>query len=441
MSNFLAIATVTAALRKTLEAALGADVSGATVTTVRPERSGSSVSTKGAYLYLYQVTPNASLVNIDMPNYSSEGRLVQRPQVALDLHYLLTFYGDDIELEPQRLLGSAVRTLHSRPILIRQTIIDAINDPQYHSFLENSNLVDAIETVKFTPVSLSLDELYKLWSVFFQTPYELSVAYIATVVLIESDDVLPSTLPVREPEIFAVPVHQPIIEKVLSAEGDGKPIVAESTLIIRGKKLRGDTTKVKVNGTEVKLESISETEITIKLPTGLLSGVHGLQVVHEIQICKPQPPIIDDLQVVHEQMCPPQMPPKSVGSNLAAFVLHPTIPTIEGNNAIMVINLQETGVDLRSADLKIKIRPKVEKEQNVVLILNEISNVKPASYTFVGKPSEIDPETIEIRVSGVNAAEYFVRVQVDGAQSQLITDTDRQSQTFNQYIGPMVKIL
>ena len=37
MSNFLAIATVTATLSRLLQAAVGADVPGATVTTIRPD--------------------------------------------------------------------------------------------------------------------------------------------------------------------------------------------------------------------------------------------------------------------------------------------------------------------------------------------------------------------------------------------------------------------
>ena len=34
---------------------------------------------------------------------------------------------------------------------------------------------------------MNLEELSKLWSVFFQTPYALSIAYQASVVLIEPD--------------------------------------------------------------------------------------------------------------------------------------------------------------------------------------------------------------------------------------------------------------
>jgi hypothetical protein len=418
MSNFLAIATVTAALRRTLQAALDIDVPGAKVTTVRPDGSHSGVPATGANLYLYQVTPNAALRNFDMPNRSSDGRLVQRPQVALDLHYLLTFYGDDNELKPQRLLGSVVRTLHARPVLTRQMITKTIEDPAF-TFLHNSNLADAFETVKFTPAPLSLEELSKLWSVFFQTPYRLSVAYIGTVVLIESDDVPESALPVRGRNLYVVPFRQPVIEQVMSSEGADNPIVADSTLVIRGKKLRGDITQVRINGIEVTPApgDITEAQIIISLPAGLQTGVSGLQVVHQML------------------MGTPPVPHKGVESNLIAFVLHPAI-----TDKITISNLKGTGSALRSADLTIKINPTIGKEQRVVLLLNEISSGEAVSYTFVAESRMSDTDTIIIPVSGVKAADYLVRVQVDGAESPLITDTDENSPTYNQYTDPKVKI-
>lgn len=417
MSNFLAIATVTAALRRTLQAALDTDVPGAKVTTVRPDGSGSDVPQTSANLYLYQVTPNASLSNIDMPNRSSEGRLIQRPQVALDLHYLLTFYGDDKELKPQRLLGSVVRTLHDRPVLTRQMIKNTIADPTF-PFLHDSNLADALETVKFIPASLSLEELSKLWSVFFQTPYQLSVAYIGTVIFIESEEAPQSALPVRERNLYVVPFHQPVIEQILPAEGADKPIVADSTLVIMGKKLRGDITQVRINVIEVTPAQgdISEMQITIPLPAGLQAGVQGLQVVHQML------------------MGTPPVPHKGVESNLIAFVLHPAITNVT------ISNLKGTGSAPRSADLTIKLKPIIGKEQRVVLLLNEISNGEAASYTFVAESHTTDTDTITIPVSGVKAADYLVRVQVDGAESPLITDTDVSSPTYNQYTVPKVKI-
>ena len=59
MSNFLAIATVTATLSQVLQVAVGVDVPGAAMTTVRPDSTGSGLPTTGVNLYLYQVTPVA----------------------------------------------------------------------------------------------------------------------------------------------------------------------------------------------------------------------------------------------------------------------------------------------------------------------------------------------------------------------------------------------
>src|SRR5829696_2873375 len=130
MSNFLAVATVTAALSQMVLDAVKVDVAGADVTTLRPN---GAVSGTKVNIYLYQVMPNAALSNADLPARRVDGQLLQRPVAALDLNYLLTFFGADAQLEPQRLLGSVVRTLHSRPVLtrdrIKKTIATALFSP------------------------------------------------------------------------------------------------------------------------------------------------------------------------------------------------------------------------------------------------------------------------------------------------------------------------
>jgi Pvc16 N-terminal domain len=266
MSNFLAIATVTATLSQVLQTAVGVDVPGAAVSTVRPDSAGSGIPTTGVNLYLYQVAPCASLRNADLPTRSYNGQLVQRPQVALDLHYLLTFYGNEAQLEPQRLLGSVVRTLHARPVLTRQQIQKTLA-PEEGPFkdLAGSNLAEGAELVKFSPLPLSLEELSKLWSVFFQTTYTLSIAYQGSVVLIESDDTPQAALPVRARNLYVVPFRQPVIERVMSQSGADQPIVADSTLVILGRQLRGDVTRVRFGGVEVTPQEVTDTQLSLRL--------------------------------------------------------------------------------------------------------------------------------------------------------------------------------
>ena len=191
MSNALAIATVTRTLAQIVRTAVQSVVPGSDVLTSRPDAA--ATAEPRARLFLYRISPNAALRNNDLPTRAANGTLTSRPTAALDLHYLLSFYGNETELEPQRMLGAAVRDLHAQPVLLRQMIQDAISAAP---FLTNSNLTDAVEQIKFTPMALSLEELSKLWSVFFQAPYALSVAYMGTVILIESDENAPAALPV-----------------------------------------------------------------------------------------------------------------------------------------------------------------------------------------------------------------------------------------------------
>jgi len=196
VSNHLAIATVTAALGRIVHAAAeSSGVGSVGLDFGRPTLPGDGQTARKVQIYLYQISPNAALRNNDLPTRGPDGKFVERPQAALDLHYLLAFYGSQQTLEPERMLGAVARNLHARPLLSRQAIQDAISS---HPELNGSNLADAIERVRFTPAAISLDELSKLWSVFFQTPHALSVVYHANVVLIEAEESGPSALPVLQ---------------------------------------------------------------------------------------------------------------------------------------------------------------------------------------------------------------------------------------------------
>ncbi len=239
MSNFLAIATVTATLSRLLQHAVGTDVGGAQVTMLRPDGSGSGLPTTGVNVYLYQVIPNAAWRNEDLPTRRPGGDLVQRPRAALDLHYLLTFYGNEGTLETQRLLGSVVRTIHAQPMLTRPQIQYTITHAPFSAFLATSNLADDIELVKFTPLPLSLEELSKLWSVFFQIDYALSIAYQANMVLIESEDAPQSALPVREPKVYVLPFRHPVITAIAPQMIE---FSATAKINVLGSNLRADPT-------------------------------------------------------------------------------------------------------------------------------------------------------------------------------------------------------
>jgi hypothetical protein len=92
MSNYLDIATVTGTLQDVLQPIAQNILSSAVVTTARPDPAAFSHGGAGINIFLYQIMPNQAYLNADLPTRRSEGQLVQRPQAALVLHYLLSFY-------------------------------------------------------------------------------------------------------------------------------------------------------------------------------------------------------------------------------------------------------------------------------------------------------------------------------------------------------------
>jgi hypothetical protein len=396
MSNYLAVATVTAALQRELQSTIGLDVPGATATTVRPDAAGHGVPEVGVNIFLYEITPNAAVRNRDLPARSGNGQTaVQRPAVALDLHYLLSFYGDD-DLGAQRVLGSVVRHLHSQPLLTRKMIQDAV---QAHSFLATSNLADAVDFVRFSPLSLSLEELSKLWSVFFQTAYVLSAAYRASLVFIEEELTPVTALPVRERQVFVVPFQQPFIENV-----DPQIIASGAILTIRGQNLRGDETKLKFGDTLVTPASadITNAQIKVALPPALQPGVRTAQVIHDFKFGTTQD---------H----------RGFESNVAPFILQPKITTA------LPISIAHGGT------LTLDLAPPIGRKQSVALLLNSDAN----NYSIPSKKPLSDPATsidFEIPASAVTG-DYFARVRVDGAESALEVDSNTL-----EYTGPKVTI-
>ncbi len=309
MSNALAIATVTTALAQNVRSAVQGAVPGADVVTGRPETTPSAgTPQRRAHLFLYHVAPNGALSNTDLPTRGTEGRLAQRPRAALDLDYLLAFYGDEAQLEPQRMLGAVVRDLHARPALTRQAIADAVRS---QPFLATSNLAEAVEMVRFTPVPLTLEELSKLWSVFFQTPYVLTVTYRGTVILIDAEETAPVPLPVLhrgkdDRGVESVVGPFPILENVHVTDPESADLRPRppsyprawlgAQLVLAGSNLGGDEVRVRLTHPRLKSKLLEEglliapsertaTEIRLAIPddaaaqTDWAAGLYTVSVV------------------------------------------------------------------------------------------------------------------------------------------------------------------
>jgi hypothetical protein len=413
MSNALAIATVTTALAQIVRAAAQSVVNGADVVTGRPDPN----ATPGhrVHLFLYQVVPNGAMRNNDLPTRSSDGKLVQRPAVALDLHYLLAFYGSEIELETQRMLGAVVRDLNASPVLTRQMIGNAVASQQ---FLTGSNLADSVEHVKFTPLAVSLEEMSKLWSVFFQVPYALSVAYQGTVVLIESDEALQSALPVLSrgdkdkgvdtllgpsPSLdgayFGMPPDPILQPRPLSLPAAQLGL----SVIVSGRNLGGDSVLLRFRHSRRDLRNTQDQELVSEIPVALDD-----QSPTELKVILPQPgtgttqtdwaPGVYTVTAVKK----PAGSQRESSSNALPIALAPIIAGIDSTT----IHRDAQG----TATITITCRPRVHSGQQAVLLL--------AGRETVGRTDAGDPDKVIFDIENApTVTDELIRLRVDGIES------------------------
>lgn len=211
MSNALAIAGVTAVLRDLLnDGLINHNVSGVlgstvTVSVLPPDRvvPGNGAESSQLNLFLHQVSANTGWRNEGLPARDVSGRQrLSNPPLALNLHYLISAYGGG-DLHAEILLGYAMQLLHETPVLTRQAIRTALNPspdvgtglPPALRALADSGLESQIEQIRITPEYLNTEEMSKLWTA-IQSNFRPTAAYVASVVLMESDTPARAPLPV-----------------------------------------------------------------------------------------------------------------------------------------------------------------------------------------------------------------------------------------------------
>jgi hypothetical protein len=266
VSSPLAIAGVTAVLQNLLDNGLvEANVSGSTGTKVTvsalpPDMiklEGPNAETQ-LNVFLHQVTPNPGWVNVALPSRDERGARLTNPPLALDLHYLLTAYGNE-ELHAEILLGYAMHLLHETPVLDRQAIRDALSGnvvdtsllPPAFQSLNASDLADQVEQLRITPTLMSTEEMSRLWSA-LQAHYRPTAAYQISVVLIQSTRATKSALPVltrgprdpvtqRERGVVVEPSMVPPFPTVSAVEPPQRQVAAQpgDTVTLRGHHLDG----------------------------------------------------------------------------------------------------------------------------------------------------------------------------------------------------------
>jgi hypothetical protein len=363
-------------------------------------------------LFLHHVTPNIGWRNAGQPTLNSRGERVSNPPLALNLHYLLTAYGEK-DFYAEILLGFAMQLLHEHPVLTRNDIAKALAPPgpatpsslpESLRDLSTSELADQVELVKITPEPLSTEEISKLWTA-FQSHYRSTAAYEASVVLIETKAPTRPSLPVRDRNVYARPLQRPVVEAVVSSRGDAESILAGDTILVRGRGLAGEVTHVTIGDAAPPPSTIGATEIVVPLAgTPLRAGVQSLRVVHELSMGTPAR--------LH----------RGVESDPFAFPLAPSIATP------LAKTLALDGPGLRKGTLAFDVAPPLAAGQRAVLLLNQLlpagapPDAVAAGVSFPAGPFTTSSATVSFPVAALPDGTYLVRVRVDGVESPIAVD-------------------
>jgi len=398
MSNTLAVAAVTSTLRYLLEQALGGSqpgpVGSARVTTLHPARLAGRDDPelpKGINVFLYQVSPNPTWSLADLPTRRDDGSLMTRPQAALDLHYLISFTGDDAELDAQRLLGRAALALAVNPVLARDLVRAAMAhyaDDVATMFLAQADLADQVELVKLAPATLSLDDLSRLWSV-LGTPYLLSLTYTATVVLIQADVAVQGALPVRERSVTVAPVGPPVIAEV-STDPAGGAVLSGTPLLVQGAGLLGPGVTVQIGPAGLApAEDATPALLRVLVDDSVPAGVHAVSVVHR------------------SAAGPGGQPPSRVVARSAA------VPVLV-RPWLGVVNVSAGRASLT-------VSPPLFAGQRATLTLTGLGDPPrrgPVVFALDPVPPWSAPSAeVVVDVSGLASGGWLARIEVDGAQS------------------------
>lgn len=399
MSNFLAVATVTAALQRILRPAVLGDVTGADVTLGRPQ-AFPGVPAPAVNIFLYHSRPNAALRNDDLPTRRSDGSMVTKPRTPLELDYLFTFYGDSNNLEPERLFGVTARTLNAFPQVTRTEIGDVVSAatavPPHYSFLATTDLGDQVELVKLTQLPLSLEDLSRLWALFPDIPYALSIAYQASVVVIEQDVPIRPVLPVQTRDIRVHPINHPLITAIFSDAGPTKPITAGSTVVITGSALAGPSgAVVKLAGAPLAPLAVAPGRLQVQLPAaagGPPAGPVSVTITQE------------------DSFGSPPTPRETLSSDPAAFMLQPTV------TAAALAGPAVAGAGGYSATFRIAVDIPIRTSQSVDLLLTDPVSGRLQRLTSASERA--GPVTqVDFPVTQLAAGIYGIVVHVDGSPS------------------------
>lgn len=419
MSDGLAISVVTSAVSRRVFSAASAAVSDADVRLGPPTAKLAEDNESLVNIHLYRVEPNVAHANEHLPNRSGRAQDLGPAQLALDLHYIFSFYGDAKKFVPERMLANVMLALEKIPLLTRSAIKSAIAS---NTELTGADLGDAVSRVHLSRELMSIDDFSKIWSIFYQVPYTLSVAYRASHVLIQTEDIARLAMPIARSDIWFAPFSGLRLDSVTGTSGPTAQVTWDNDIRILGTGFGQPGIGLSLDSVAFDLADIAhdDAEMVVPLEAARLGGQEFAVGVHALRVLA----AIIDGRPAHLRG----------GSNSLSFAITPTI-TVSGVTA--------TGAgSTRNGKVSLAIVPAVQEDQNAVLLLDSRDPVKPAQVRIEAKRTGVTfpAAALEFPFTGLPLGTYLARLDVDGFISPVELAEDPNLANFGEIIGPLVSI-
>jgi len=267
MSTALRIAAVSEALQTLLLPVVQAVTADAQVRIGRPTVDDGGSLWQGLNLYVFHIARNTNAGALDLATRSSRGTLLQRPRMAVDLHYLFSFFGDAEKQVPEQMMGRVLTALHAEPTLTG-SMIDALVAHDPTGFVARSDLTEQADRVTFEILQMSLEDLTRVWGM-FQLPYTLTVPIVASMVILEAELTPEPAPPVRLVQLSVVPVAEVGLSGATLPPAEVGDVVA-----VPGVGLEATGAVFDLGGVRRPADRVTATEARLRLKPDDLAALH-----------------------------------------------------------------------------------------------------------------------------------------------------------------------
>lgn len=412
MSNSQAIAAVTTTLRDIVFAHIREELGGGIITTKPPDRARGNHEGNQVNLFLYHVEPNPAWQGRSKLVHTRQGGTTG-PPLGLDLHYLITAYGQgDSEVASHRLLGQVLSGLHDTSRLSAKQIQTAT-----HADLPASNLHHQIEELRIAPLNLGFEDMSQVWRL-IQADYRPSAAYKVSVVMIDSQELASTAPPVlsqgdRNGKVIVRPQGKPVLQAI-DLPHRKKTAEFGDRLTLRGQNLSGDRQWVRLN----TLHRPGVDPIDLELAESPVEATAAAIADGSQDIPLQLPAVGPDLD--------PQLEP---GRYELSVVLSNQQHTVTSNRLPLTLVPQVLKIAPRKVNaprfvLTVTCAPAVQPERPVILLLGD----RGIPMIPIDKPSK----TLRFQVENAHPGSYVVRLRVNGADSLSVNFAKRPPEFYER---------